>query len=168
MTPRPPVQGFPQPEANTGDYFFAPPSPRTSRQTQGRTRGPIDLSIGPVENYKGAPPTRNPHDETSEIQVTGAQLGGDWERELHAWWVEHRRYPQQAIEQNEQGTVVIRFKVNRIGQTSGAEIISRSGSQWLDMQAIATFGHARLPPFPTNTPENEATLTLTINFQLIH
>jgi hypothetical protein len=25
-----------------------------------------------------------------------------------------------------------------------------------------------LPPFPSNTPENEAVLTLTINYQLLH
>jgi outer membrane biosynthesis protein TonB len=57
--------------------------------------------------------------------------------------------------------------VNRLGHTSRAEIISRSGSQWLDMQAIATFGNASLPPLPTNMVGNGTTLTLTINYHLI-
>ncbi len=145
---------------------MAPPSPRTGQQAQGRVRGPIDLSIGRAENYVAAPPRRNPNDAESDIQVSGAQLGGDWMADLHAWWIDHRRYPQQAIERNEQGTVVLRFRVNRQGRTSGAEIISRSGSQWLDQQALATFNNARLPPFPSNTPEDEATVTISINYML--
>lgn len=125
------------------------------------------MSIGRVETYVAAPPRRNRNDESADIQVSGAQVGGDWMRDLREWWIEHRRYPQQAIDRGEQGEVVIRFKVNRFGRTSGAEILSHSGSQWLDAQAMATFGHTQLPPFPTNTPEDEATLTLTLSYQLI-
>jgi TonB family protein len=158
-------QAAPRPPAN-GD-FFTPPTLRPSQRPQGALSGPLGPSIGPVEKYTAAPPRRNPNDRNSEIQVNGAEVSSDYIADLIAWWVIHRRYPPQAIEQGEQGTVVIRFKVNRLGRTSGAEIISRSGSQWLDMQAIATFGNARLPPLPTNTVGNETTLTITINYQLI-
>ncbi len=123
--------------------------------------------MGPAENYAAAPPRRNPNDRDSEIQVNGAEVGSDYKKDLLAWWIVHRRYPQQAIEQGEQGTVVVRFHVNRQGRTSRAEIVSRSGSQWLDMQAIATFGNANLPPLPTNMTGDETILTLTINFHLI-
>ncbi len=126
------------------------------------------LGIGPAENYKQAPPTRNSNDENAEIQVSGAQVGTDWQRLLHQWWIEHRRYPEEAARRGEQGETVIRFKVDRNGHTSGAQILSRSGSQWLDMQSMATWNNARLPPFPTNTPENEATITVTIDYILIH
>ncbi len=151
----------------SGDYFFAPPSPRTSRQAQGNARGPINLAIGPVEKYTPDPPHREASDESSDIQVSGAPIGGDWMRDLRAWWVEHRRYPQQAINNDEQGVVVIRFNVNRVGHVSGAKIISHSGSQWLDAQAMATFGNARLPPLPFNVPEDMKTVTISINYQLI-
>lgn len=121
-----------------------------------------------MENYTSAPPRRNPNDANADIQVTGAQVGGDWMNDVKAWWLEHRRYPQQAIDNNESGQVILRFKVNRQGRVSGAEIVGRSGSQWLDAQSIATWGNAHLPPFPNNTPENEATVTISINFILIH
>jgi protein TonB len=164
----PPVlrqQAAPRPPAN-GD-FFVPPTSRPSQRAQGARRGPLDLSIGPTEQYAGGPPQRNRSDNNSDIQVNGAEVGSDYLTALHAWWVEHRRYPQQAIERGESGTVVIRFNVNRLGRTSGAQIMSRSGSQWLDMQAMATFANARLPPLPTNMVGDSTTLTLTINYQLI-
>jgi len=145
-----------------------PPSSRSGREARGAERGPLNLAIGPAENYRAAPPRRNNQDEDAEIQVTGAQVGDDWIRQLHQWWVLHRRYPQQAVENNEEGTVIIRFKVDRYGHTSGGEILTRSGSQWLDAQSMATFNNAQLPPFPSNTPENEATITLTIDYILLH
>lgn len=165
LQPTPRQQAAPRPPTN-GD-FFIPPTKRPSQRAQGALRGPLDTSIGPVEKYASAPPRRNSNDRDSEIQVNGAEVGSDYLSDLHAWWVVHRRYPQQAIEQGEQGTVVIRFRVNRQGRTSGAEILSRSGSQWLDMQAIATFSNASLPPLPTNMVGNGTTLTLTINYHLI-
>ena len=157
----------PMPAPKFGDYFLPNISPRTSPQAQGNARGPIDMSIGPAERYAAAPPRRNEHDEDADIQVSGAQVGSDWIRELRRWWVIHRRYPQQAIMNNEQGTLVIRFKVDRFGHSSGAEILQRSGSQWLDAQTMATFNNTQLPPFPPNTPENEATLTLTVSYMLL-
>jgi protein TonB len=120
-----------------------------------------------VDKYTAEPPRRNPRDESSDIQVSGAQVGSDWLSQLSAWWVEHRRYPEDARQRGETGTVIIRFTVNRQGRTSRAEIVSRSGSMALDLQAVATFSNVRLPPFPFNTPENEATLTLTINYMLL-
>ena len=62
---------------------------------------------------------------------------------------------------------MIRFKVDRLGHSSGAEILSHSGSQWLDAQTMATFNNAQMPPFPPNTPENEATLTITVSYMLL-
>ena len=164
--PAPKQQAAPRPPAN-GD-FFIPQTPRPGQRAQGARRGPLDLSIGPTETYAGAPPQRNRNDNNSDIQVNGAEVGSDYLTALHGWWVEHRRYPQQAIERGESGTVIIRFNINRLGRTSGAQIVSHSGSQWLDMQAIATFSNARLPPLPTNMVGDGTTLTLTINYQLIH
>lgn len=142
-------------------------SPLAQPAPRGRRGNALDLSMGPAENYASGPPRRNANDQNLDIQVLGAEVGSDWMGDLKRWWVEHRRYPQQAIEQGEQGTVVVQFKVNRLGQTSGFEIVSGSGSQWLDMQSRATFGNARLPALPTNMVGNGTTMRLTINFRLI-
>lgn len=148
--------------------FFTPPQQGQPRPPvrSGGERGPVSTAIGPVENYKGEPPTRNANDIDADIQVSGAQVGSDWIAQLHEWWIEHRRYPQQALINDEQGELVITFKVARNGQVSGFQILQHSGSQWLDLQTTATFGHAKLPPFPPTTPEDEATLTLHVVYAL--
>ncbi len=153
--------------------FFAPPSPAQPSPAQprppapsGGVRGPLSTALGPVENIKGEPPTRNPNDENADIQVTGAQVGSDWMRQVHEWWVIHRRYPEEAARNNEQGELVVTFKVARTGQVSGFQILQHSGSQWLDVQTTATFAHAKLPPFPPTTPEDEATLTVHVLYEI--
>lgn len=167
--PRPTPKPAPAPSApKFGDYFFIPPAPSSRQSRNGRTGGPIDLSLGPVDHYTQAPPRRNANDSTSDIQVTGAQVGSDWIDQLHRWWIENRHYPREAAENGEAGTVQIRVKVNRTGKVLEVELLSRSGSTWLDAASLATFRGRMLPPFPTNTPENEAMLTLTINYLLYH
>jgi protein TonB len=150
-----------------GNYSFAPLSPQASPREQGRVGRSLNLAIGPVERYTADPPRYNPNDRSSDIQITGAQVGSDWMRDLQQWWIAHRYYPDQASVNGESGTVQIRLKVQRNGQVTGVELLSRSGSQWLDMGAIGTFRGARLPPFPVNTPQNEADVTLTIGYYLI-
>lgn len=160
----PPAQAQQAPKF--GDYFFIPPAPSGRGSRSGRSGGPIDLSLGPVDRFNSTPPRRNPNDATSDIQVSGAQVGSDWMEQLRRWWIEHRFYPQQAAENGEAGTVQIRVIVNRTGKVLQVELVSRSGSTFLDAAAQSTFRGRMLPPFPPQTPENEATLTLTINYFL--
>ncbi len=166
--PRPTPPRFPKLFSNNGDYFSPrpTPSPRPGQPRRGQG-GPINLAIGPVEQYTADAPRRNANDRDSDIQVTGAQVGSDWLSDLHKWWIAHRHYPEQAGENGESGTVQIHVKVDRTGRVLGVDLVSTSGSQWLDLGALGTFRGARLPPFPYNTPENEADLTLTINYQII-
>jgi TonB family protein len=147
--------------------FFTPrsqqPKPITAPQAE---RGGLNLGIGKVEQYSLAPASRNQNDIDADVQISGAQVGPDWIQQLHVWWIDHRRYPDEALRNYQQGEVVIRFDVSRTGQTSNAEILKHSGSQWLDLQTMATFGHARLPPLPPTTPEDHATITLTVRYIL--
>jgi protein TonB len=133
----------------------------------GRRGSAIDLSPGPLAlNSRGEPP-RAPHDADAAIRVTGAQVGADWIQALHEWWLRHRYYPSQALVNGEDGTVQIHLSVDRYGKVQGVEMRSTSGSQWLDMAALATFRGAKLPPFPSNTPEPRADLDLTIQYILL-
>ena len=86
---------------------------------------------------------------------------------LHHWWIEHRYYPRQALEKGEDGMVKLHLVVDRFGHVKAAEVQSPSGSQWIDMGALATFRGANLPPFPEGTPEGTADLYLDINYYLI-
>ena len=123
--------------------------------------------LGKAEHVTPDPPRRNLNDKDFSVQVEGAQLGSDWLQQLHAYWAEHRRYPPEAVANFEQGELVIRFHVDRRGQVSNYEQLQSSGSKWLDLQTRATFANAKLPSFPFNTPENDATLTVHVIYQLI-
>ncbi len=142
-----------------------PPSNRPPAQ-ENQNHNAMDLSIGPVERFAQDAPRRNESDMSSDVQVEGAQLGSDWLRQLHEWWIEHRRYPDEAVRDRQSGTVIIRIDVDRRGYTSNPEILQHSGSRWLDLQTLATFGHTKLPSFPINTPEDNATLTLIVRYEI--
>jgi protein TonB len=166
-----PVQPAPAPSPFTqllrGSDFFLPRRPPPAEASPpAQERRALNLALGGAERYSAAPESRHQNDLDADVQVSGAEVGTDWMQQLHVWWVEHRRYPEQAIKMHESGTVVIRFDVDRNGWTSGAEILQHSGSQWLDMQTMATFGHAHLPPLPPTTPQDHATLTLTVRYEI--
>jgi protein TonB len=129
--------------------------------------GSMNLAIGPVaRTSKGAVPV-NSATPKGMVRIEGADLGEDWERALQAWWDRHGFYPRQAAENGEDGTNRLRVELDRTGRVHSVELEMRSGSQWLDMGALAVFRDARLPPFPLATPQNEATLHLTISYILI-
>lgn len=130
-------------------------------------RNTIDPTIGAeAANRVGAPPT-DTHRPDASIKVTGAQVGSDWIALLHAWWNQHGYYPEQAAQNGEDGIVQIHVAVNRYGQVLRVELTRKSGSQWLDLGALAVFRNAKLPPFPPSTPESQADLDLTIRYYLL-
>jgi protein TonB len=172
--PQPPPALPPTPAARRAEPAFpapmdislgrpvAPPPLHTSRGT-----GAIDLTIGrAVRESNGAPP-RDTNAAEGMIHVRGANVGKDWLEQLHEWWERHSEYPQQAAMRGEDGTVQIHLKVDRYGRVQLVEIETRSGSQWLDMGALATFRGQQLPPFPPSTPEPVADLDITIDYILV-
>ncbi len=150
----------------SSDFFqprnAAPPPPPQTK----RNEGGLNLALGKVERFDQAPASRHQNDVDSDVQISGAEVGPDWVQQLHVWWIDHRRYPEEAIRNDQSGEVVIRFDIDHQGQTSNAEILKHSGSQWLDAQTMATFGHSRLPPLPPTTPEDHATITITVRYTL--
>lgn len=132
-----------------------------------RRGGSVDLTLGPAaRNSRGEAP-RGTHDREFSMKVVGAQVGDDWMEALHRWWLQHRYYPEQARANGEDGTVVLHLVVDRFGKVQAVEVQSRSGSQWIDMGALATFRGAQLPPFPQATPEDKGDVYLTINYILV-
>ncbi|MDR3522672.1 MAG: energy transducer TonB [Acetobacteraceae bacterium] len=155
------------PMISTSPFQQIAPAPKTPTKAPPMRADAMNLAIGKAERYVAEPPHRNPNDDSFDIQVTGAQLGSDWMRQLRLYWIEHRRYPQEAVINGDEGTVVVRFDVDRLGHVSHYEQLQTSGSRPLDLVTRATFANAQLPPFPYNTPENTATLTLSVTYSLI-
>jgi protein TonB len=129
--------------------------------------GSMNLAIGPVARASNGAVPVNASTPKGMVRIEGADLGEDWERALQAWWNRHGFYPRQAAENGEDGTNRVRVELDRTGLVHSVELEMRSGSQWLDMGALAVFRDARLPPFPLATPQKEGTLHLTITYILI-
>lgn len=144
--------------ANPMDLSFAPSAPRPA--ARGRyASGAIDLSP-PPERRGGA--RSDPY-----ALIRAANASADWNRGLLQYWLQHRFYPSKAAEAGEQGTVTIQLTVNRSGRVEDVQVLTRSGSQWLDMAAVGTFRDAKLPPFTSEMREDRLTFPIPINYYLV-
>ncbi len=130
-----------------------------------RRAGSVDLSLGPAAHNSRGDIPRGSHDQSFSMHAD-AQVGEDWMDGVYRWWLQHRYYPQQALQKGEDGTVVLHLVVDRYGKVREVEVQSTSGSQWIDMGASATFRNATLPPFPQGTPEAASNVDLTIHYIL--
>ena len=153
---RPPVAGAP----------VRPPQPRPARPTPSPVQGPPPLvSPSPPGPAQAAAPVMR-----SEVPVvpapTAAAVSGTWRSALASWLQSHKRYPDEARRQREEGQVTIRFTVGRDGQLADAQIVRGSGSDSLDRAALATLRDGRAPPFPADMPQQQVTTTVTIRYRL--
>ena len=101
-----------------------------------------------------------------EIRVVHGHVDPSWIDALHQWWLVHRYYPDEAAMRGEDGTVVISIDVSRPGHVEALDLEGRSGSKYLDMAAQSVFRGAHLPPLPPDTPEEQITVELTIQYIL--
>jgi TonB family protein len=101
------------------------------------------------------------------MRVTGAQPGADWRNAFRAWLEANKRYPREAIEAGEDGSLQLHIVVDADGRVRSVQLRRPSASGWLNRSALAMFRGATLPPFPPGTSEPSATIDLTINYVLI-
>ena len=139
------------------DLSFGPSAPRPAARGSVASRA-IDLS----------PPSERQGLSRSDPYATirAANASADWNRGLLQYWLGHRYYPQQAVQAGEDGTVTIQLTVNRSGKVENVQIVSRSGSQWLDMAAVGTWRNAQLPPFTNEMREDRITFPIPITYYL--
>lgn len=165
------------------------PAPSTAPQHQAQKRQQVTRNTAPqryvmMNNMSlghPAPPTTFNHramnlDLTAADQqaVDGPQLtikgdvGADWDAALNQWVEDHKYYPQAALEQNQQGSVKIRFKVDRAGNVTGVQLLNGSGSPFLDQAWSGLFQGVQLPPFPPGTKADNVTVDATMHYVLLH
>ncbi len=173
--PLPPVDTKPEPRPVRPSARVAP------RSAFGTLSNPMDLSLGPAPPRPAArgsvasrsldlSPAREQTGPTRSdpyAQIRAANASADWNRGLLSYWLQHRYYPEQAAMNGEQGSVTIQLTVNRSGRVENVEVLSRSGSQWLDMAALATWRNAKLPPFTNEMREDRITFPIPIQYFLV-
>ncbi|WP_255265987.1 energy transducer TonB family protein [Sphingopyxis terrae] len=90
----------------------------------------------------------------------------DWEGLILARLERYRRYPARARAARQQGTVYVRFKMNRSGMVLSSAIVKKSGSYDLDQAALQTLDRAQpLPAIPADRPD-VVELTIPVEFFL--
>jgi protein TonB len=103
---------------------------------------------------------------SSDLSVQG-DVGQNWMAELEQWVDQHKYYPEMAGEMGQQGTVVIRFSVDRAGHVSHLEMVSPTGYALLDQAWLGLFRDADLPPRPHDGTSDTATITASMHFEII-
>lgn len=89
-----------------------------------------------------------------------------WEARLLAHLERYRRFPARARAARQQGTVQIRFRMNRAGSVLSASVLRSSGFTTLDRAALDTLKRAQpLPTIPKDRPD-EIELTIPVEFYL--
>lgn len=80
---------------------------------------------------------------------------------------QHHRYPLQSRRRHEQGTVIIKFRVDKGGNISRIRVIASSGHLHLDKAAtVAIQSTGRFQPFPSTISEVYREFELPVRFSL--
>jgi protein TonB len=89
-----------------------------------------------------------------------------WRSAVVGWLAAHKAYPDEARRRGEEGTVAIRFSVDRAGHVLDVTVLSSSGSARLDEAALAVLRGAVLPAFPAAMDQARITITTTLRYAL--
>lgn len=90
----------------------------------------------------------------------------NWEGLILAHLERFRRYPARARAARQQGTITIRFRMNKTGMVLSSAIVKKSGYYDLDQAALDTLKRAQpLPGIPAGMGD-EVELTIPVEFQL--
>lgn len=176
----PPALPAPPPEqsmvASAVPLRPVPPRTRPSSHPQSDFPAPMALSLGtPKRTASARAPAsadagraaRGPASFGNSVQVVSGHVDPSWFDMLHQWLQQHGYYPEQAVLNNEDGTVVVQFVVNRYGRVVSVEKEMSSGSQWLDMATMGLLRDAHLPPLPPDSADQTVTINLYYHYILV-
>ena len=172
VTPPPPAIATREPPRPRPPRVVSrPTSPRVTADGFPTTLMPsFDLSrqASVARNATIPPPSASQSNASSDVRG-GEALGADWLAELSAYVERHKRYPEQAAQNNEEGDSTISIVVERDGRVfgRGVDLVRRSGSQFLDMGLLSMFRDKQLPPFPPGAPHDRETIQITMHYYLI-
>lgn len=141
----------------------APPS-----QTGAPTSAPAATSesANPAQQVEPTPLIGSPQAATGPPPRPTPTISPDYRMALSNWLESHKRYPEVARQRGEQGSGVLRFRVDRTGHVLDYAVIHSTGYADLD-NAIQEMMHgAVLPPFPPSMTEPEIEASVTIRFGL--
>lgn len=147
--------------ASTAEQVVAPVP--TAPQASANPTQAADNSIQPASTIE--PTLQTPALSASALK----DIAGAYRSMVHGRIAALQQYPVLARRMGEEGTVLVRFTILASGKISNVSIIESSGSESLDVAAVAIFMeglNGQLPPIPVELNKNEWTLSLPIRYQL--
>lgn len=173
--PPPPVEIPKAPLAPKPEVALPPPKPKPVPKPRPK---PVVKKVEPAPPAPPAPPPPAP----VPVQAAPAppappppaapvgpppDVVAAWTSRLMTHLQRFKRYPVAARMRNEQGTVYVRFRMDRSGNVLSARIERASGHQLLDSEATALLERAApLPALPPEMPEAVIERVLPIPFTL--
>jgi protein TonB len=107
----------------------------------------------------------------STVQSAAASLPGpdpavSYRAMISAWFESHKRYPDSARQRGEEGSVALRFRVDRFGRVVDYTLLTSTGYADLDQSVDQMMRGAQLPPFPAGMTEPQIEVSVPITFSL--
>ena len=98
--------------------------------------------------------------------IPGPTIGSDYRALITNWLETHKRYPAAARQRGEQGTAVLRFRIDRSGRVLDYSLASSTGYPDLDTAIEAMMRGVTMPPFPQNMTGPEISVSVRVRFGL--
>jgi protein TonB len=115
---------------------------------------PVQQSEAMLPPPPETPPPEAPREETPVVvprpQQARAQTA-TWRTQVASLIEHNKRFPSQARDRDEQGSVLVGFSVDRDGHLLSSRIVKSSGSAVLDAETLALLHRSQ--PFPPPPPE---------------
>ena len=147
--PKPKLEPDPAPEEVQQE-----PAPELAQQQAVKAAAPVQPSAVP------AAPSAADAARVSNAKVT-------WQAILEAHLRKFRKYPRSALRRNIEGTVLIRFRMDRDGKVLSYSVERTSDHAVLDEAALAMIERANpLPPLPDEVPDESIELIIPANFNI--
>jgi protein TonB len=125
---------------------------------------PSSLAPSPSRLPSSSPaPSANP---APARLAAPSPLAVDWQHALASWLAAHKTYPDEARRAGAQGSVVLRFTVDRSGRVLAVERLDTAAPAVLGAAAEAMLRGATVPPFPDTMPQDRITITVRVHYAL--
>ena len=170
LEPRPePPPPEPEPPAAADEILPLPPpmAPPPQRLAIARKSVAAPPAEAPAPPRASVPQAASPPALAAEPAPVAVpvSLQAAWNRALEAWIAQHKTYPEPARRRGIQGSVVLRFSVDRSGRVVEVVLLRGSGSPILDAAAEAMLRDAMLPPPPM---QDRVTVSVPVHYTLVN
>ncbi|MCA1790789.1 MAG: energy transducer TonB, partial [Thioalkalivibrio sp.] len=147
------------------------PEPVPKARPEPRSPAPDPRSATTAPPQAQAAQEHSPEDQSGPDthRDTGGDpaLLNDYMAQLRAWLERHRQYPRQARMRRMEGTVVVRFVLDRSGDVLSYEIEDSSGHGILDREVELMIERAQpFPAIPSHVERSPLEVVVPVQFTL--